>query len=697
MNGRLSRQLALIGVFVAWLFVVTFNYYIVHKPFSVENALALLGVAADVLTLALLLLLATSLGHRFTSAFQFDSPLEGVILCAGLGWGLLSFSILAVGLVGALQPLVFWGGLALGLLLLRRDVRSVITDVRALRLPITSRFEGGLAIFVSVTLALALIRAFTPPLAWDAQVYHLTFGKYWIAQGRITAPPDIPYFSFPALVENLYLGALLLRGDSLAQAIHWSFLLLTPGLVFLLAQRSFSTRTAWLATALLVAVPSFVLIASWAYVDAALAFYATAAFYSVTRAIAGATAITGATRVAPTNGTRWFILAGAFTGLALGVKYTAIIVPAALLVVVFVHGLRRELIRQIAVFAGAAALLAAPWYIRNWVFQGNPIYPFLFGGPFWDSFRAEQFARFGSGLIHQPLRLAIAAWEATITGQEGAVGYEATIGPLLLLLLPALFLTRRRDNHALRSLLIFCGVLYAFWLFGVAASKLLWQTRLLFPAFPALAVAAAYGMDGLSELDLPQFSLARFARLVIVVTLGLTLAAQTLDLAALNPLPFLTGFETRDEYLSRRLPPNGYYAAMQSLSALSPNDKVLFLWEPRSYYASGKAQLLPDALLDHFGDLRFRLGTPTAMAAALRAEGYTHILLNRAGLNYYVTTQYDPVTREEVAALQELLAENFVQLSGHNTVELAADGSVVNAESDTYALYQIVPKASAGK
>ena len=36
---RSVTRLGIILVVVTWIFAVTFNYYIVHKPFSVKNAL----------------------------------------------------------------------------------------------------------------------------------------------------------------------------------------------------------------------------------------------------------------------------------------------------------------------------------------------------------------------------------------------------------------------------------------------------------------------------------------------------------------------------------------------------------------------------------------------------------------------------------------------------------------------------------
>lgn len=696
MNTRSLRQFLFAGLIVAWLFVVVFSYYVVHKPFNVETALALLSVGGDIILLLLLLLAAAAVGFRVSRALAFATPLERIVLSIGLGWAALSFSVYGLGLVGLLYRPIFWSAL-IGLpVLMRRDLVDVLQCVRSIHLPLDSRFKRLLALFVSLTVFLALIRALTPPLAWDAQVYHLSEGKYWIASGRIGSPPDIPNFSFPSFVEMLYLSALLLKGDTLAQIIHWSFLLLTIGLVLAFGQRYFSQRVGLLAAAILSAVPSFVLVSSWAYVDSALAFYTTAGLYCVLRWNEGKPY----DRV-PQDGkedfngdegniTAWLILAGAFAGIALGIKYTALVVPIALIAVIVVNDYKHDTLKKFVLFAAPTALLSAPWYLRNLIVQGNPIYPFIFGGRFWDPFRAFEFSKFGTGFFGDPLRLLIAPWEATIAGQEGALGYQATIGPLLLVLIPFSLFALDRSNRYSRFCVLFCAIIYAFWLIGVAESRELANARLLFPAFPTAALAAAIGFESLSRFELPRFSLGRFGDLAIGVVLALSLLGQGVELASLNPLPFLTGLESRDDFLSRRLAPNGYYEAMQSLARLPSTSKVLFLWEPRSYYATGTAVIVADAALDRFGDLRFRFGEPKAIAAALRDEGYTHILLGRAGLNYYLTTTYNPITSDEVVALQQLLSGDFTLVSGRKGVDLAAKVSIEDTDSSAYSLYEML-------
>ena len=147
-----------------------------------------------------------------------------------------------------------------------------------------------------------------------------------------------------------------------------------------------------------------------------------------------------------------------------------------------------------------------PGYLRNLAFVGNPIYPFFFGGKYRDSFRAYRYGLFGTGLLNEPLRLLIAPWEATILGEEGKASYEATVGPLLLTFLPLLIFVWRsvEKERVVRDLLTFVVIVYFFWLGGLATSRSLIQTRLMFPALLPLSLLTALALERVSDLDLAR-------------------------------------------------------------------------------------------------------------------------------------------------------------------------------------------------
>src|SRR6185312_12969009 len=68
-------------------------------------------------------------------------------------------------------------------------------------------------------------------------------------------------------------------------------------------------------------------------------------------------------------------------GAAVAGKYTELTTPALIGVTLLPLMARRGMWRDLPFAAIAFLVVAAPWYIKNWVLTGNPIYPFVFGHP----------------------------------------------------------------------------------------------------------------------------------------------------------------------------------------------------------------------------------------------------------------------------------------------------------------------------
>jgi hypothetical protein len=317
-------------------------------------------------------------------------------------------------------------------------------------------------------------------------------------------------------------------------------------------------------------------------------------------------------------------------------------------------------------FAFIAALVAAPWYLKNWLFTGNPVYPFLyglFGGQFWDSFRADWYAAGGTGIGIRPTTWLALPWLLTL-GIRDANYWDGRTGPLFLLFLPLILLyiilgLFRRDAYrarAVNTLLIFALAQFVVWALGASWSRPLWQSRLLLPCLAALAPVVGWLWADLPRFDLPRFSVSRFANLAIGVTLALTLVDMALLTQKIDPLPYLTGLESSSDYLTRRL--GAHYAAMQQLNDSLPGEAVVtFLWEPRSYYCQRDCR--PDAILDAFPHLVERYGSAARIAQAWREAGVTHVLIHTAGLDFVMHEAPETV---DPAILAELQANHLALL-----------------------------------
>lgn len=639
-------------VFFLWIAFVLAAYYAVQKPIMPWDASDITDWQAAFETAPTLAGIAGSLVSLFTTmAIGFAALLGGTrmaplpypdvgstlrmraeywLLCTGLGFGLIGIVMLGLALSGALWPsLVMAMSVALVVLAPRRLWADFGTDLRemvAVRLPLTLR------IFLLLSLATALLRALAPPTAWDALVYHLTVPQRILMAGRWLPFNDIlPHEDFPMLMSSLYLLAMLMRGDIAAQCIHLLFGLMTLGLIALTTRQMSSREAVPTALAITLSIPIVMLLSSWAYSDIALTFYTLAAVYAYQRWL-----------TERTQG--YLIVAGLMAGLALGLKYTSFLLPVGIIAFLLYDG-RGSRVRAIGVFTLACAVTAAPWYLKNLWFTGNPVYPLVFGGPHWDALRAVWYARPGTGIGFDPIALLTLPIVTTL-GFRDANFIDGRIGPLLLLLLPLLVIRRPRID---RFIILF-ALYFVTWTVGVISTQSLWQARLLVPALILLVPPLAQATERLKAFELPSLSLHRITRMAIALVLGIALIPQTLEFVKFSPVAAVTGAESLDHYYLRQ---NGNQAAaMAAIRQLPANARVQFLWETQSYLAQRAVRA--DAVLDAMPHLTATTGSVAASVQQLKAEGFTHLLVWEAYVQYTNSNLHDAATERDAKELEEL-------------------------------------------
>jgi hypothetical protein len=246
--------------------------------------------------------------------------------------------------------------------------------------------------------------------------------------------------------------------------------------------------------------------------------------------------------------------------------------------------------------------------------------------------------------------LVVAPWTLMVRGAR-----DEDIGPLWLAFLPLLCVGWRLrspgERRTLALILSVCACGFAVWLAFLAWSFDLQQDRLLYPVFPLLAVGAAAAFHGLGALVTPRFRVRWVAGGLVAVVVCLSAIAFMQAFVAQNPAQVVTGVQSKDEYLAERL--GLYYLAMQALNELPSSSRVVFLWEPRSYYCDVVCE--PDALLDRWWHLRRTIGSPQAIAAHWRAEGVSHVLVYEAGRQFRQADGYDPFSAEDWIDLSRLI------------------------------------------
>ncbi len=615
------------------LLALLIAYYWVHKPFTPRQALTFGGALLDLLTVAAMAVIAGGLGRRALSHAGLASVswAERVALEGALGLAFIAWGALALGMLGLFNGPALWLAMVAAGVVVRREVTGWLADARRLfsqALRPRGRWSAFLTVLVGVLLLTALLRALTPPVAWDALAYHLVGPQRYLQAGRIAAQPDNHFLGFPQTVEVLYGVAMSLFGrDTAAAPVHCLFgvlaLLATAGLV----RRFADPETGWLAVVLLLSAFSLWVLFGEPYVDLAVMAY-------------GAAALVAAVCWRETRQTGWLALMGLYAGLALGVKYTAGILLLALLFFAAWQA-PRQIVRNGAVLVGAALLAFMPWLLKGAILYQNPVYPYFFGGINWDAQRTQNLNTFGAGLLGsgQAWQLPILPIAVTVFGVEKGEGASFTAGPWLLaawlLLLPGWRWLDGRARQLASDCLLLGLPLLVLWILAAAFTEIGVQTRLIAMALPVAAIAGALGFYALTCRPRKPVDLSFIFRAVLVLTLLLGIIETLSATVRMNVVPYLLGSVARDDFVADNL--GTYSFAMRQLGELPAGSTVRLMWETRSYYCPPTVRCTPDMLFDHWGRPIKNGASPGEVFDSWQREGDNYLLVSDTGYKFFAS------------------------------------------------------------
>jgi Dolichyl-phosphate-mannose-protein mannosyltransferase len=640
-------------LFLVWVGGILSAYYVVQKPALLYAFTGLADTLWTLVVAALLLFSAYGIGTRIISWLGLKSieEIEHLLLGEGIGLGVLGLLGLGLSAVQMARAPVFFFLIAFltAFFAFNKDLNKLFVDLKALFVHwhlSFSQFNLFSKIVILLPFLFSFLLTFAPPFeAFDALLYHLAQPARVLQDGGLQAV-DISPFWFPNLTENVYLWTLALRSERAAQLIHLAWAIFSVLLLWRWVTRVWSVEIGRKVLLLLAAIPSLSMLASWAYADMALLFYAIAAFYTLTC-------------FESTKSPAWLRAAGMMAGLALAVKYTSFTVPLSCGLLILFWGRKSfsQSFIQAAQFSLITLVIASPWYVRNAVFMGNPFYPFVFGGRYWDAFRADWYSGSGTGIGWNVLQILLLPL-TVILGYRDQTFFDGRLGPLFLMLAPFaiwILLSRSRQDSdrglALQAIGLFCAITFGAWTLGVINSSHLWQARLLLPGIILFAVPSALGWDAMKSFDSSKFRVSFFTNVVIAVVIALMVFDNGIFVLQRNPLAVAFGAQSRAGYVARINP--SYAALMQIMDKLPGNAYVYSLFEPRSYGLPRRTQ--PDAINYNFSHDLYLYETPSEIIQRWKAQGYTHILIYERGLSLGAddpASQFTPASR---AALQETL------------------------------------------
>jgi hypothetical protein len=546
----------------------------------------LLPFAAGTALLLVVVVAAAGGGRVMLRAFgaREMGESERTLVGATLGLGVLSQAVFLLGMAGALKGWAVSALLGALWVVGFTEIKDLFRSLSGTRRLLSERPWAALAVFLP--LAAAYAACFVPPHQYDALVYHLPLPAAYARAGRIV-PVELVYSHFPQNAEMLYSLALLMGSDSLAQLFTWLGAFLSVGWIFEMGKREAPASSAALACVLASSHTALLLLASTAYVECLAMLWITACVLSFLRwrETAGGS---GSSR-------GWLALSGVFAGLAVGTKYYAAITPAILGACLLwrwaAGGERKARMMDLGTFCSTAVLAGAPWLVKNWMFVGNPVFPFLYRwlpsrGTGWEAVSAARYfdmlTEYGhtagtAGELAGFLRNAAFGSPRFGGGADilGSLGWGA------LLSLAPLAAWAGWRNRYMRGLCLYCLGHWAAWF----CTRVV--LRFLVVIVPLAALPAACGL-GLawrafdSAARRPRLAgralIAGGLLLVFLANAGFFVHVHAL----VGSLGVLSGVQSRSEFLGRKL--DYYPCARFAAEHLGQNDRILIVGEQRGYY-----------------------------------------------------------------------------------------------------------------
>jgi hypothetical protein len=531
-----------------------------------------------------------------------------------LGAGALGFALatFAAGWLHLLDPAPYVAVLGVaalgGVVAARRLVRGA-GPPRVSRWP---RWQQALAVLLAVYVVLAVVVTAAPISSADALLHHAAAPELFEQRQRLVELPWSWNSYQPYTVEMLVTDGFL-AWDSV-QGAYAPLLLALLALAAVAAgvERLAGRGAALLAGAVLFANPFALWVSSSTFAEPGTVLMVALAAWNLAHGL-------------QTGRLQAFALAGVFAGGAAGTKYLGA-VAAVLLAAVGAALLGRRLTwARAAAFALPAIAAASPWYVKNWILTGNPLYPFFFGGLNPEAERAARasFENYGHG--EAPVDLLLLP--ARLLGDADAFDRGEFASPLVLLFAPLAFLV----PHARRAAAFVwaaAAVYVASWFFGSQ------HYRFLAALAVPLSVLAALGIEAF-------VARTRATRVVgvAVVSGALAVGLGISVVYAAQFAPVVAGLESEDDFLRAN---TSYYAGTEWLNENLPADARVLLGHVFAFPVDRPTVVATSDLLPSTAG-------PAETAAVFRRYGITHVaVLGQPGAP---TPQLRQVRARQIAAV----------------------------------------------
>jgi hypothetical protein len=419
-----------------------------------------------------------------------------------------------------------------------------------------------------------LSNSIAPENSPDGEAYHLAFVYRYFRQHGFERLTTNMYGNLSQGMEMLFLFAFSFGRHAAAATVHCCFLFALPLMLLSYGKRIGHPITGAVAGMFFFLSPLAGIDGVSAYNDVGLAAAGFAVFYLL--------------EIWRENKQPALLVPiGLVAGFCFAIKYTGFVAALyAICIVAWELRGNKRMLPSLATVAGLVTLMAAPWLLKNWIWLGNPVSPFMnrvFPNPFIHISFEDEYRRYFR--TYELPSLKPLFWMVTVTGQLGG-----QLGPIFLLTPLALLSLRKPEGRR---------VLLAGLFFLLPYPQNL-GSRFLLPSLPYAALGIALALEFSRGAQAVAVMLAAFLALPEIV---LKYSAPGGWEIADAPWKAALGIIPQDKYLLQR--DSGWVTA-RMLDEFVPRGKRVWstaavaesysATEVLVYYYSAEGELIQDIL-----------------------------------------------------------------------------------------------------